>query len=1114
MSDRMRFVLDGDDRLSRVFNQAGDSAARLHRRLADSSQRGAQSVRQFTTDANTRLQALQTRFGSAADSATGMATRMTAAARRILHISDSSNQAQVSVARFTTDANGRLRDMRGRFLSAADAARVMSGEMPAVVSRLGDVASAGGSAAGALGKSGGGLGGAMMGVAAAAGVSLLPALGALVPMLAGGALAAVTLKLGFAGVSDAMAAAGKGKKEYAEALKKLSPEARSFTEELVGMKKEFSGVGKDVQAAMLPGFTRALKDAEPVVKIIGKSATEMGAGFGKAAEGVGRLLKDSGFQDDLQTNLKLGSQFVRDMTSSMGPFTRSLLDFGAASGPTLTAFSNGIGGLLSTGLPDMFDGLKVGIPGTAQMLDGLFGSVNDLLGGIGRLGGEAGRILGPLFGETFKLGGDMASATMDGLRGVLIMASPVIKDVGFGLKTIRDVAAIVGPTLKDAALGIAGAFLPIGNSVDQAVGPLQRLNQWVAANRIGILEAARVFGGAMIDIAGAAINSAPVAIHAFRQISVGVLTALDGIVSGAATAFGWIPGIGDDLKAANRHFDDFKGTFLSGLEAAERKASDFAASAAPKLAAGKLKLDINNWQSQLTEAKKKLATVPASKQSALKATIRDLEAKIASATRQLNGLDGKVATTYVNTIVTTTKKSVHEVVGATGGLFTGSTFRHRGYSSGGLVDGPGTETSDGVYAPWLSKNEFVVNAKRTREHLPLLKAINSGQLGGGLGGAGLDVGKGLIKGLDASAGGVDAASRRMAAAVVTGIKGELQIASPSKKTKSLMADVGKGMILGLTGSQAKIKATAKDLAADIWKAFDGSKDNRYVAMVNKQTKKLLDLAKKRDSIAARIATAKKYAGELTSSAREGAGLGNLGMEPEQVTAGGIKAGLAGKLAQIKQFTKYLGELGKRGLNKNLLRQILNMGPDAGYAYANALAGADKATFNQINSLQAQVDTSTTKLGQVGADLMYDSGKNASKGFLTGLLSQEKELKATMTKVAKVMQDSLREALGIKSPATKVVPDGINTTRGVAVGVIKGLPYIDQAMDTVAGRIAGRSASAAVVGRPAVAARRGGTVINLNVEVRPGADPLAVWTEIRRGLLSLKRDLGGGDLGLA
>jgi hypothetical protein len=494
---------------------------------------------------------------------------------------------------------------------------------------------------------------------------------------------------------------------------------------------------------------------------------------------------------------------------------------------------------------------------------------------------------------------------------------------------------------------------------------------------------------------------------------------------------------------------------------------------------------------------------------------------IASIAAALRNLNGKTATTWTYHNVRTTYstagsvsggKSVHGMVGATGGLYTGGGFRHRGYSVGGLVDGPGTETSDSIFAPWLSKNEFVVNARRTRQYLPLLKALNSGKLslgsvtgsGGGTAAAGMEAGRGLAAGMTGAAGLVGRAARTMASAVEVGIRDELEIRSPSKKTKALAVDVGRGFIVGLTSTQAKIKSTSKDLVKDIKTAFSGKKESGLVAMVDRDTKKLLTAAAKRDKIAATIAAAKAYASDVTKNAREGAGLSNLGMDADQVTAGGIKAGLAGKLAQVKQFTKYIDILAKKGLNKGLLRQILNMGPDAGYAYASALVGADKGTFKSINSLQSQLDKSTTTLGQVGADRLYDSGKNASKGFLTGLLSQEKDLEKVMEKLAKSMQKSLKKALGIKSPATKMIPHGINTARGVAVGVLAGLPHIDRAMQTMAGRMAGRPA---VAGRPAIAGAGGGTVYNVQVDVHEAMDPVAVGREFQRVLLQFGRTQG-------
>lgn len=50
-----------------------------------------------------------------------------------------------------------------------------------------------------------------------------------------------------------------------------------------------------------------------------------------------------------------------------------------------------------------------------------------------------------------------------------------------------------------------------------------------------------------------------------------------------------------------------------------------------------------------------------------------------------------------------------------------------GFPAGGFVSGPGTGTSDSIMAR-LSDGEFVINAASTRQNLPLLKAINTGDV--------------------------------------------------------------------------------------------------------------------------------------------------------------------------------------------------------------------------------------------------------------------------------------------------------------------------------------------------------------------------------------------------
>ncbi|WP_406144199.1 hypothetical protein [Streptomyces anulatus] len=1073
-STRLNFVLDGRDALSRVLDRVGDNANRLHRRVSSATTNMSTSFNRLTQSATADGNALS----------------------RLLQRNGS------AVARYTTDANGRLRGLDGRFVSAGAATGGLTGALRRLVPSLS------GASGGAenLAKSGSKLGPVMWGVGGALGLSVLPALGAVVPMAAGAGLALGTLTLGFAGVGEAAALAGEDKEEYAKALKKLSPEARSFTKELVKTKDEVSSFGKKIQAAMLPGFTKALKDAKPLVDIVGKGMTTMGKGFGDAAAGAGRLFKSGGFQKDLKTNLDLGMSFARELTGGLGSLTRGLLDFGAKSGPTLRSFSTGLSGLLGKGgggLVGMFKGLEPGIAGSARLLDGLFGAVNRILPTLGRLGGMAGKAFGPLFGELFEFSGKATSALMDGLGFAIKWLSPVFKDLSFGVKSVTSILSILAPTVRDTASAIFGSFLPAFGDVDKAVGPLQRLSNVIAENKGRIQEFARMGGSAMITIAGAVIENMPTALAVFRMVTGGMVAALGGVLKAAAMSFGWIPGIGDKLKSADRNFGSFKDSYINGLKSAEQKTREFAAGALPKLEQGRLKMNINNWTSQIDSAKAELKSLPADKQAKVRAEISDLQRKVASARATLSGLQDKVVT------VTTR----HVVVGGQART-SGSHGSQLKYAGGGPIEGPGTSTSDSVPI-WASKGEFMVKARSVAKYgVSFLKAVNDGTLnlrgaaagatgggGGGLAGAGAEAGRGLSAGLRGSTADVDASARVMAAAVTSGVRAELEIASPSKKMKALMKDVGKGLILGMTGEKSKISATAKDLVKDIWAAWAGvktNKDSALVSRVTKDTKKLQSLASARDKLAAKIKAANDYRAGLKTNAQQAAGLSSLGLQDEEVSASSIQAGLSQKLAKVNQFARYVASLAKRGLSKSLLRQVIDMGPDAGYAYASALAGMGTAALRGVNKTQGHLDSAANTLSGLGADLMYDSGRNASKGYLAGLDSQQDAIEKQMVKIAKSMDKAIRKALGIKSPSTVAAVSGGYFTQGVAKGAVDQLPVLDRAMGAVAGRMSGMRP---VVGRPAVvgAGARGG-VINLNVTFTGlVTDPLATAKQIQKVL---------------
>jgi hypothetical protein len=529
----------------------------------------------------------------------------------------------------------------------------------------------------------------------------------------------------------------------------------------------------------------------------------------------------------------------------------------------------------------------------------------------------------------------------------------------------------------------------------------------------------------------------------------------------------------------------------------------------------KLTADVTDWRSKVAAAELQLRNAKGEKKATLKANIDDWRRKIGTAQLMINNLPPsksttltvwkitKIRTDYVNSLARR-GQSVHEAVGATGGLFTGKDFKHRGYAGGGLVDGPGTETSDGVYAPWLSKNEFVVNAKRTRQYLPLLKAINSGGMaagamaGGGMASAGMDAGRGLASGLSGAMSLVMAAAKAMAAVVETGVRQELKISSPSKVMQALAKDIGAGLIKGLTGTREQISRTAADIANSITKAFSKRKtrvDDRLVAAVAYANKRLQALAAERDKIAQRIADAKKFSADVAEQAKGAFSLQSITQGPAGVSGETIRRGLASAAAQIREFIGRINVLRKKGLSKDLLAQIIGMGPEAGLEFANVLSRQSADSLREINRLQGQINKASTNLGKLSADALFDAGKQSGKGFLAGLAGQRKQIEQLMLSIAKSMQAAIRKALGIKSPSTVMAEVGRQSTLGVAVGLVDQLPAVKKAMGGISRTI---SAGIAAPGLPVSvsAVGRGGTAQQESMNV----------TFINHGPIGSRREL--------
>ncbi|MCW2789195.1 MAG: hypothetical protein JWP56_1498, partial [Aeromicrobium sp.] len=93
---------------------------------------------------------------------------------------------------------------------------------------------------------------------------------------------------------------------------------------------------------------------------------------------------------------------------------------------------------------------------------------------------------------------------------------------------------------------------------------LKPFGAWLGEHLPGIL---RVVGKAFL-------TAAQFIVHAFNFILTAVLTVFGGILSAAAKAFGWIPGLGDDIKKASKGFNVMKDVALDALDSVEAGLQD------------------------------------------------------------------------------------------------------------------------------------------------------------------------------------------------------------------------------------------------------------------------------------------------------------------------------------------------------------------------------------------------------------------------------------------------------------------------------------------------------------------------------------------------------------
>lgn len=302
---------------------------------------------------------------------------------------------------------------------------------------------------------------------------------------------------------------------------------------------------------------------------------------------------------------------------------------------------------------------------------------------------------------------------------------------------------------------------------------------------------------------------------------------------------------------------------------------------------------------------------------------------------------------------------------------------------------------------------------------------------------------------------VDATSRgdiTQAQADVLGLK--LGAAMKAALRQSIGQALGSGLQQELTTTGKITKASLAALA-QIWDAEKGglisfSQASALAKWVKADNARLLGLARQRAAVAKEIAAAQSLASSTASAAESTYSLSSAvgtGTAPASVKS--IISTLKGDVAKIRKFAADVRKLGRMGLNKAYLSQLISMGPDAGGALAAELVSSGLGDIRQINAAEKQITAASNQLGDAAVSAMYTAGKESGKGFLAGLKAQEKAIEAVMAQIAAAMVKKIRKELGISSPSKVMFTHGQMVAQGLANGIASGVGMVSRAVHGLA-----------------------------------------------------------------
>lgn len=259
------------------------------------------------------------------------------------------------------------------------------------------------------------------------------------------------LKMATHGVGDALKSAFDPSKaaQFNEAMKKLTPAARSFVNEVRDLHDPFQRLQRDVQQTFFVQLQGALtRTATQLLPTLRSGLRQLSADLGQLGRNL--LSAFGNGREDIASIFIAAHEAIKPFIPLVGQLAGAFLTIGSVAGPLFASLSSGFAGLLkqfvdfinaeadSGGLAQFFDDALVVLRQFGTLIGSVFGLLMQIIGALQSTGAEGIGVIGRLIDELNQFFGSaeghqalvavftLLNTALDSLSQVLAPLLPVV----------------------------------------------------------------------------------------------------------------------------------------------------------------------------------------------------------------------------------------------------------------------------------------------------------------------------------------------------------------------------------------------------------------------------------------------------------------------------------------------------------------------------------------------------------------------------------------------------------------------------------------------------------------------------------------------------------------